>query len=225
MVCPQCGAEIVAEAIFCHKCGHRIPEQDIQGDPGHPSTGEGETPAPEVTPAEKFKAAAAGLDSSEEQERELWRGSYSSKAMIGAWCLSALISIGLLIIGLIWVPWRYWAYLAIAIIFPWIYNQIRFLHRRMSVSYMLTNQRFIHESGILRRVTDRIEVIEIDDITFEQGVIERIVGVGTIKISSSDRTHPELILPGIENVSRVSGLIDDTRRAERRRRGLHIENI
>jgi membrane protein YdbS with pleckstrin-like domain len=225
MVCPQCGAEIVAEAVFCHKCGHRIPEQDIQSDPGNPSTVPGETPAPEVTPTEKFKLAATGLDSGEEQERELWRGSYSSKAMIGAWCLSALISIGLLIIGLIWVPWRYWAYLAIAIIFPWIYNQIRLLHRRMSVRYMLTNQRFIHESGLLRRVTDRIEVIEIDDITFEQGVIERIVGVGTIKITSSDRTHPELILSGIEDVSRVSGLIDDTRRAERRRRGLHIENI
>jgi membrane protein YdbS with pleckstrin-like domain len=225
MVCPQCGAEIVAEAIFCHKCGHRIPEDLVQGDPGRPSTGAGETPTPALTPNEKFKAAAAGLDSSEEQERELWRGSYSPKAMIGAWCLSGLISIVLLIIGLIWVPWRLWGYLAIAIIIPWIYNQIRLLHRRLSVSYMLTNQRFIHESGVLRRITDRIEVIDIDDITFEQGVVERIVGVGTIKIASSDRTHPELMLYGIENVSQVSGLIDDTRRAERRRRGLHIENI
>ena len=33
MVCPQCGAEIVTEAIFCHKCGHRISEQSIHDDP------------------------------------------------------------------------------------------------------------------------------------------------------------------------------------------------
>jgi membrane protein YdbS with pleckstrin-like domain len=227
MVCPQCGAEIVAEAIFCHKCGHRISEGYIQGDPGRPSTGAGETPSPALTPNEKFKAAAAGLDSNEEQERELWRGGYSPKAMSGAWCLCALVSIVLLIIGCFWVgtkPWP-WIIILLIIIGFWGYNLIKMLHRRLSVSYVLTNQRFIHESGVLRRITDRIEVIDIDDITFEQGVVERIVGVGTIKIASSDHTHPELLLYGIENVSQVSGLIDDTRRAERRRRGLHIENI
>jgi len=226
MVCPQCGAEIVAEAIFCHKCGHRIAEQFIQSDPGLTSTGEGESPPQALTPNEKFKAAAAGLDSSEEQERELWRGGYSPKAMIGAWCLCALVSIVLLIIGF-WIgmkPWP-WIIILLIIIGFWGYNLLKLIHRRLSVSYMLTNQRFIHESGVLRRVTDRIEVIDIDDITFEQGVVERIVGVGTIKIASSDRTHPELMLYGIENVSQVSGLIDDTRRTERRRRGLHIENI
>jgi hypothetical protein len=64
-----------------------------------------------------------------------------------------------------------------------------------------------------------------DDITFEQKLLERFMGVGTIRISSSDRTHPELYLKGIQDVRRVAGLIDDTRRSERRRRGLHIENI
>ena len=33
MVCPQCGAEVVADAIFCHKCGHQLGEQDSQTDP------------------------------------------------------------------------------------------------------------------------------------------------------------------------------------------------
>jgi membrane protein YdbS with pleckstrin-like domain len=221
MVCPQCGAESLAEAVFCHKCGHQIADADVQG-----VSVPGETTAPESTPADKFKAAAnARMDSVEESERELWRGGYSSKAMIGAWCISALISIGLIFIAIVFGLWKYWLYICFAILLPWIYNQIRLLYRRMSVRYVLTNQRFIHESGILRRVTDRIEVIDIDDITFEQGPMERMVSVGKIRIASSDRTHPELVLSGIENVSQVSGLIDDTRRAERRRRGLHIENI
>ena len=46
MVCPQCGAEIVAEAIFCHKCGHRISEEIVQDDAGRLPTGAGETPYP-----------------------------------------------------------------------------------------------------------------------------------------------------------------------------------
>ncbi len=64
-----------------------------------------------------------------------------------------------------------------------------------------------------------------DDVTFVQGIIQRMLSVGTIRVSSSDRTHPELVLLGIDNVEKVADLIDDARRKERRRRGLHIEAI
>ena len=80
-------------------------------------------------------------------------------------------------------------------------------------------------AGILRRVNNRIEVLDMDDITFEQGLLERLSGVGTIRIVSHDRTDPELVLPGIENVKHVAWLFDDARLAERRRRGLHVEQI
>jgi hypothetical protein len=33
------------------------------------------------------------------------------------------------------------------------------------------------------------------------------------------------VLPGIENVQTVAGLFDNARLAERRRRGLHVEQI
>ena len=99
------------------------------------------------------------------------------------------------------------------------------LYRKMSVHYLLTNQRFIHESGFLRRVTNRIEVLDMDDIAFEQTLLERMFGVGTIRILSSDCSTPELLLRGIDNVAEISNLIDNTRRTERRKRGLHIENI
>ena len=109
--------------------------------------------------------------------------------------------------------------------FVWGGFAVQLGYRKLTVSYKLTTQRFIHESGLLKRVTDRIEVIDIDDVSLEQRVVERIMGVGSIKITSSDRSHPELHMHGIENVKEVALLIDDTRRAERRRRGLHIESI
>jgi membrane protein YdbS with pleckstrin-like domain len=229
MRCPECGVEVVEGAVFCHKCGRRLdqPEsrQDVPPDP--PAETPPETAASPVAPAEKFKEAAASrLDAEETPEHELWRGGYSPKAMFGAWACCTLITLALLVGGLFWAhSGSWWLVLFALIILTWGYNLICLFHRRMSVSYILTNQRFIHESGIVRRVTDRIEVIEIDDITFEQGIIERLTGVGTIRITSSDRSHPEILLPGIEKVREVSGLFDDTRRAERRRRGLHIENI
>jgi uncharacterized membrane protein YdbT with pleckstrin-like domain len=93
------------------------------------------------------------------------------------------------------------------------------------VRYRLTTFRFFHETGLLSRTRNRIEVIDINDVTLNQGIIERMFGVGTVHIQSSDVTHPDIDLPGIENVRQVTDLIDNTRRAERERRGLFMENV
>ena len=93
---------------------------------------------------------------------------------------------------------------------------------RLSVDYTLTNQRFIHQVGFLRRVSNRVEVIDIDDVQYEQGLFERMFGVGTIKVLSSDVSDPKLWLKGIDDVQRVANLIDNARRDERRKRGLYV---
>ena len=121
--------------------------------------------------------------------------------------------------------WGWWGILLLAIVLSWIVPLGILAFRKFNVGYRLTSQRFFHERGILRRVTDRIEVIDMDDITFTQGILERMLAVGTIQVVSSDRTHPELWIRGIDDVQRVAGLIDDARRKERLRRGLHIEAI
>ena len=64
-----------------------------------------------------------------------------------------------------------------------------------------------------------------DDITYVQGIVDRIFGTGTIKVTSSDRTHPEVNLRGIDQVREVAALLDSARRQERLRRGVHIEAI
>lgn len=64
-----------------------------------------------------------------------------------------------------------------------------------------------------------------DDITFEQDLVSRLIGIGTIRIKSSDISHPEFLMKGIDQVERVSNLVDKARRDERVRRGLHVESI
>ena len=237
MNCPTCGVEVVEQAGFCHKCGQRLEsadEQDFAGERQEVSPlpdpclsdRQSDGGEPVATPGEKFKQAATARDAEDEPEEELWQGGYSSKAMIGAWILSGTISIVLLIVWAFYVRTRWlWIAMLVAIVLLWIYQLGKLCYRRLNVRYRMTTQRFVHVTGILRRVTDRIEVIDMDDITFEQTVIQRLVGVGTIRITSSDRTHPEIVLLGIENVKDVAGKIDDARRRERRRRGLHIESI
>ena len=134
------------------------------------------------------------------------------------------ISIGLLIVPFVVAQLTFPIALG-SILLMWVFGGLRYAWRRLGVHYQLTTQRFIHQTGILTRQTDRIEVIDIDDVSFTQGPVERVFGVGTIQLTGSDRTHPTLSMIGIGDVKDIAGLIDDIRRKERRRRSLHIEAI
>lgn len=216
--CPECHATLPDDAAFCSKCGKNL------------STGGGAASGgmngSQNEPGDVLRRAADRMKEGDSAENELWSGGYSGKSMIGSWVAAGLFTLlaiivgvafaftGILLIGAIVAVFALWGWLA-AILF----------YRRWSVTYTLTNQRFVHERGILSRRIDRIETIDIDDVSIRQGFIERLLNVGTIEIVSTDRTDPALSLLGIDDVKRVAGLIDDARRSERRRRGLHIEQV
>ena len=240
MKCEGCGADVVAEAVYCQSCGARLDLQEgtassvaqqqagpVSADvwPVQDSPAAAETPR---SPVEKVKDMMARPTATDDDvEAELWEGRYSPRDMVGAAALWGLISV-LLVALVVWLlrgqPIA-WGILLVVLLLLWGYHFVVLLYRRASVRYRLTSQRFFHEKGILRRVTDRIEVIDMDDIAFEQTLIGRLLGVGTITIISSDRSHPSLPVRGIEDVKRVAGMMDDARRKERLRRGLHIEAI
>jgi len=215
MQCSACGADTPEESIFCAKCGHNLKEGEVEV----PQTS---NQSPSV--AQRFKnAAVPARDDDDDEEVSLWQGGYSAKAMIGGWILAALATAGLAVAMVFF--FAVWFVLIPLMILVWIVPALILASRKLGVSYELTTQRFIHKTGIFRRTSDRLEVIDIDDVTYTQGLVERMVNVGSIRISSSDRTHPELVLKGIENVHVVADTIDDVRRKERRRRGLHIESV
>jgi uncharacterized membrane protein YdbT with pleckstrin-like domain len=206
MKCAACGAEVPHDASFCSQCGLKVGAAPPTDSPGKPFTN---------------RLSKAADDP--EPEQELWTGGYSGKAMIGSWILAGLATIALIVVAVLFLPSIYVVLALIALI--WIGMLVTLAYRKLNIRYELTSQRFVHRTGILTQRTDRIEAIDIDDVTYQQGIVERMLGVGTIRISSSDRTHPELVLIGIDGVKRIAELIDETRRKERRRRGVHIETI
>lgn len=159
-------------------------------------------------------------------EEILWEGTYSAKTLLAGWLLAAAV-IGLVAtLALATMPW-YRGLLVSLLVAAVCLGSLGLyaMYRKLSVRYQLTAQRFVHEEGLLRRITDRIEMIDVDDVACAQGLFERVMGVGTIKIISSDRSHPELFLEGVDRVRHVATLIDNARRAERQRRGLFIESV
>ncbi|NNE01292.1 MAG: PH domain-containing protein [Pirellulaceae bacterium] len=181
----------------------------------------------EESAASKFRqevaAKTAGLDDYDPEEN-IWSGGYSPKAMIGTWVLVSIISVAILIASAFVAQLTMLMAIGIVVVL-WVITSLVYIWRRLGVHYQLTTQRFIHQTGVLTRQTDRIEVIDIDDVSYSQGPIQRALGIGTIELSSSDSSHPQLSMIGIANVKEVSGLIDDIRRTERRKRSLHIESI
>jgi|688.fasta_scaffold05459_12 uncharacterized membrane protein YdbT with pleckstrin-like domain len=157
-------------------------------------------------------------------ERSLWKGGFCAKAMYGAWVMSGLITVlaGFAVMRLAPGSEPAVSYaVAGCVLLLWVSVLGTYLYRRLGLHYELTTQRFIHQEGVLLRRTDRLEVIDIEDISYSQGIVERMLGIGSIRISGRDQSHPELNLRGIDKVPEVAGLIDDVRREERRRRSLH----
>jgi membrane protein YdbS with pleckstrin-like domain len=187
-------------------------------------TGDVQATSQRQATAAKLRPGGSSGAAGQAHEDELWSGTYSGKAMVGAAAGLAVLTIAGLIAASFAGPIG-WIMVGIAAVILWAILGLVVLYRKLSVRYRLTTFRFFHETGLLSRTRNRIEVIDINDVTLQQGLIERMFNVGTIHIQSSDVTHPDLYLPGIEDVGRVTDLIDNTRRAERQRRGVFMENI
>jgi uncharacterized membrane protein YdbT with pleckstrin-like domain len=218
MLCSACSTEVPAGSTFCPKCGQRLSASS-------PSSASAAAAHATQSGVDRLRAAQQSASRNNDPEEQLWHGSYSPKAMFGSWILAGIVTLAAIVLCVL-VP-NPIAWIAAAIIVPvlWLAMAGYLLYERMSVDYTLTTQRFVHKHGIFRRVTDRTEVIDIDDVRYEQGFIERMFGVGTIKLLSSDTSDPELTLRGIDDVQRVATLIDDARRDERRKRGMYIESV
>jgi membrane protein YdbS with pleckstrin-like domain len=217
MNCTKCGGNLPEDAAFCSKCGAPVAElhdydDETAGEP-HPATA-----------ANRLRAGRTN-NGREAAEEELWSGTFSPLAMAGAAIGCAIISVVAIVVAAFANQAAVWWGAVIVLLLLWAGLVLALLYRRLTVRYRLTNYRFFHDTGLFSRTGNRIEAIDIDDVTVRQGLIERMFGVGTILIASSDRTDPSLDLPGIEDVRTVADLIDSTRRAERHRRGLHIESI
>ncbi len=196
--CHFCGSPLPPRARFCPQCGKRLVQSSV---------------------ADRFRP-----EMDDDEEQILWQGRYSAKAMIGHWTIATLATIAALV-AIAWLPRNYWWLPLLGAAVLWGILLMLLAYRKIDQAFTLTNQRFIHKEGILTRYSRRIEVIDIDDVTYRQGILERLVGVGTIVIESSDRSDPALVVHGIDDVAEVAQMIDEGRRAERIRRGLHIEAV
>jgi membrane protein YdbS with pleckstrin-like domain len=92
-----------------------------------------------------------------------------------------------------WIPWAAFLVLLLVYVVP------RFLNWYTSV-FAVTSDRVVHRYGWISKFSMEIPLEAINDVRFEQGVIDRVVGAGSLLISSASTTgtnrfedirHPE----------------------------------
>ena len=80
--------------------------------------------------------------------------------------------------------------------------------RRRGTKYYLTDKRIIYEYKFLKRITSSALYEKVQDVHFTQGIIERIIGIGTIYINTAGSSYIEITLRGIPNPFPIKRLIE-----------------
>ncbi len=97
------------------------------------------------------------------------------------------------------------AAVAVPVVIGWV--AIPFL-RWMTSTYTVTNRRLITRHGIITRTGRDIPLFRINDVAYEKGLLDRILGCGTLVISDATE-KAGVVLPDVPNVERVHLQISD----------------
>lgn len=84
--------------------------------------------------------------------------------------------------------------------------------------YRVTNERLMMVQGFVSRKTEEVELYRVNDVAVKQNVIERLLGIGDVRVVTTDSTAPQRVLQNVRDPDRVKDLVREASRAERQRR-------
>jgi uncharacterized membrane protein YdbT with pleckstrin-like domain len=124
------------------------------------------------------------------EETSLWKGSSSQWLNLGSHAAALVVAIGIIIGGVFFPP------VFIALIAPLLFAIWKFLAVRTRV-FELTCERLRITSGVINQHIDEIELYRVKDTQAVRTWWMRLTGLTSIKLETSDRTMPTLVIPAI----------------------------
>jgi hypothetical protein len=86
-----------------------------------------------------------------------------------------------------------------------------------AIRWVLTTERLQVIRGILSRSTEEVELTRVRDVSYEQSLPQRALGIGTIQVIGTDATTPVVVLHDVEEPEAVKEMIRQAVRDQRRR--------
>jgi len=101
----------------------------------------------------------------------------------------------------------YWYLPLLAVVVFWFWQ---LLVVRCTRFYLL-HERIIIESGVLNKITNQVELHRVRDYRVNEPFLQRLAGIGSVRIWSIDRNEPVFVIPGMKNPRRLHELIRQTK--------------
>ena len=183
--CPFCGEVILAVAKKCKHCGEFL-------DRSHPDAPSAAAPSSPVNTDPVFTLSVS-------QWENFWKFVICATIVV----LTALVLIGVKQLR-DYAPIGICSALAIMGFIAWLF----YLSVKNSRCYIRPT-RIDTEIGIFSKEITSLELFRITDMELKQGIIQRLLRIGTIHITSSDPKTPELVLYQIPQARKVHKYLQD----------------
>jgi membrane protein YdbS with pleckstrin-like domain len=164
-------------------------------------------------------------------ETDLWTGRTHWK-----YFASLLVRAGLIYIVVAVALWQaasrqvfaqpgtaWWIALAVAAVIA-VYAMGRIGLTILNERYRLTTQRLFIERGILSQTVDQVELVRVDDVRISKSFLNRIFGVGTVSVMTTDASDRSIRITGVLGPESVAESIRTHVRAVRQR-SLYVEHV
>jgi membrane protein YdbS with pleckstrin-like domain len=86
-----------------------------------------------------------------------------------------------------------------------------------AIRWVLTTERLQVLRGILGRSTEEVELTRVRDVSYDQGLAQRALGIGTITVVGTDASAPTVVLHDVDEPEAVKEMIRQAVRDQRRR--------
>ncbi len=124
------------------------------------------------------------------EEKALWKVSSSQWLGLGAYTLAGVVAIGIIIGGFFFPP----AWIALPL--PLLFALWNFLVIRSQI-YELSCERLRITRGVFNLHIDEIELYRVKDSVVLRPWWMRLTGLASISLETSDRSLPQLVIPGV----------------------------
>jgi uncharacterized membrane protein YdbT with pleckstrin-like domain len=128
---------------------------------------------------------------------------FSTRTHVKALLVPVLVFVIVVVVAALATAWigndvaRYLIW-AVALVLLVVYAVWPFLSW-LSATYTVTDRRLITRSGVLTRRGHDIPLNRISDVSYERGLLDRLLGCGTLVISDAS-THGRVMLPDVPDV-------------------------